>query len=68
MPTNEQVVLARPGTHFFSPLTALTVRTSDPAPPETGFILYPYYNATMGIIEARIIFAGGTPQVLASST
>jgi hypothetical protein len=44
------------------------VRTSDPAPPDTGFILYPYYNATMGIIEARIIFAGGTPQVLASST
>ena len=68
MPTNRQATLTRPGTHFFSPLTAVTVRTSDPDAPLSGFILYPYLNSTAGIIEARIIFAGGTPQVLASST
>lgn len=68
MPTNEQRTLTGPGTHFFSPLTARTVRTSDPPAPETGFILYPYFNSTSNVYEARIIFAGGTPQVLAVST
>ena len=68
MPTNEQLTLSRPGSHFFSPLTAVSVRTSDPDPPTTGFILYPYFNSTANIVEARIIFAGGTPQVIASST
>ena len=68
MPTNEQRTLTKPGTHFFSPITAVQVRSSDPAAPETGFILYPMLNTTAGTIEARIIFAGGTPQILASST
>lgn len=68
MPTNEQFTLSRPGTHFFSPLTCTVVRTSDPEAPKSGFIIYPYYNSTGGFFEARIIFAGGTPQVIASST
>ena len=68
MPTNEQFTMTKPGTHFFSPITAVQVRSSDPAAPESGFILYPYLNSTGGVIEARIIFAGGTPQILASST
>ena len=68
MPTNEQLTHAVPGTHFFSPLTATVVRTSDPQAPKSGFILYPYFNSTSNIYECRIIFAGGTPQVIASST
>ena len=68
MPTNEQLTLSVPGTHFFSPVTALVVRTSDPPAPISGFIIYPYFNSSMNTYEARIIFAGGTPQVLASST
>lgn len=68
MPTNEQFTLTKPGTHFLSPVTAVLVRTSDPAAPASGFMLYPFLNTVTGLVEARIIFAGGTAQVIASST
>lgn len=69
MPTAEQMTLTKPGTHLYSPLTFITVRTSDPAAPDSGQGATLYYMlSTASRLQLKIIFPGGTPQVIAQST
>lgn len=68
MPTAEQMTLTKPGTHLFSPLSGIQLRTSDPTVLSTaGGILY-FMLSTGGKTQLKIIFYGGTPQVIAQST
>jgi hypothetical protein len=74
MPTNEQMVFARPGSHLFSPITGITLRTSDPPPPETGGTLYFMYSTDQHL-QLKVVFATlsnslttATPRVLAQSS
>lgn len=76
MPTNEQMVFARPGTHLGTPLTfnSIELRTSDPAPPLVGGTLY-FMFSTQDKLQLKVIFATtsntlttATPRVIAQST
>jgi hypothetical protein len=72
--SNEQIVFARPGTHLFSPITGITLRTSDPAPPLEGGTLY-FMLSTENKLQLKVVFATGsntlttaTARVLAQSS
>ena len=67
MPTNEQITFTKPGSHLFSPLSAVQLRTSDPENPLTGATLYVMLS-TGGLTQLKIRFPVGGPQVIAQST